>query len=111
VADPLRSVTAIRYVSALREGGSLPGLVEADDDGLVDRTPRNPNLLVWHGRTWLINHGRAFFRQHRDRAVALVPDPWLGEDPAARRRDLAAFPHARLTAPRGFVGEVDRFRR
>ena len=31
---PLRSVTATRYVTALREGGSMPGLVEADDDGL-----------------------------------------------------------------------------
>jgi hypothetical protein len=31
---PLRTVTATRYVTALREGGSLPGLVEADDDGL-----------------------------------------------------------------------------
>lgn len=30
----LRSVTATRYVTPLREGGSLPGLVEADDDGL-----------------------------------------------------------------------------
>jgi hypothetical protein len=27
-------VTATRYVTPLREGGSLPGLVEADDDGL-----------------------------------------------------------------------------
>jgi HipA-like protein len=162
---PLRHVTATRYVAPLREGGSLPGLVEADDDGLyvmkftgagqgpaalvaevvagelaraigfpvpelvvaeldpelakaepdveiqelalasvgpnlgvdflpgalpftpaaardygpeaaaelvwfdalvmnVDRTPRNPNLLVWHGKTWLIDHGAAFFRQH-----------------------------------------------
>src|ERR1700733_1321671 len=30
----LRPVAATRYVTALREGGSLPGLVEADDDGL-----------------------------------------------------------------------------
>ena len=30
----LRAVRAIRYVTAFREGGSLPGLVEADDDGL-----------------------------------------------------------------------------
>src|SRR6201996_5300643 len=30
----LRRVTATRYVAPLREGGSLPGLVEADDDGL-----------------------------------------------------------------------------
>lgn len=30
----LRTVTATRYVTPLREGGSLPGLLEADDDGL-----------------------------------------------------------------------------
>ena len=167
----LRSVVATRYVAALREGGSLPGLVEADDDGLyvtkfrgagqgakalvaevlagelarglglpvpelcrveiseelghaepdpeiqelieaspgtnlgmdflpgalpftlppdppldadwaadvvwfdtlvtnIDRTPRNPNLLVWHGRTWLIDHGAAFFRQHGNETLA-----------------------------------------
>src|SRR5262245_32349207 len=152
----LREVTATRYVTPLREGGSMPGLVEADDDGLyvlkfrgagqgpkalaaelvagevggelglpvrelvyieldpalgaaepdpeiqeliaasggrnlgmdflpgalpftskrppepeqaadvvwfdafvlnVDRTPRNPNLLRWHGNLWLIDHG------------------------------------------------------
>lgn len=30
----VRSVSATRYVLPLREGGSLPGLMEADDDGL-----------------------------------------------------------------------------
>jgi hypothetical protein len=171
VPDALRRVTATRYVTPLREGGSLPGLVEADDDGLyvvkfrgagqgpaalvaevlagelaraldlpvpelvlveldpdlsraepdveiqelaaasagtnlgvdflpgavpftpaavqsvdpafaadvvwfdalvtnVDRTPRNPNLLVWHGRTWLIDHGAALYRQHGDAPLA-----------------------------------------
>ncbi len=30
----LRDVAATRYVTPLREGGSLPGLLEADDDGL-----------------------------------------------------------------------------
>ncbi len=29
-----RTVQATRYVTPLREGGSMPGLVEADDDGL-----------------------------------------------------------------------------
>lgn len=29
----LPEVTAIRYVTPLREGGSLPGIVEADDLG------------------------------------------------------------------------------
>lgn len=165
VATSLRRVAATRYVTPLREGGSLPALVEADDDGLyvlkfhgagqgplalvaevivgelarsldllvpelvvvevepalgraepdpeiqdlivastglnlgvdflpeslpyspaagcapapglaaeiawldalvtnVDRTARNPNLLCWHGRLWLIDHGAALYRQH-----------------------------------------------
>jgi hypothetical protein len=251
--EPLRHVTATRYVTALREGGSLPGLLEADDDGMyvvkfsgagqgrgalvaevlagelgraiglavpelvvidvpaqighaepdpeiqellaaspganlgmdflpgslpfaapvepgidpdlaadvvwfdalvtnVDRTHRNPNLLLWHGRLWLIDHGAAFFRQHGERplaqtaldgvpmlaehvllpfagpiaaaderlaqralaavdgAAALVPDAWLGDDPDARRGDLAAFLTARLRAPRAFVAEIERAR-
>ena len=160
----LRSVLATRYVTPLREGGSLPGLVEADDDGIyvvkfsgagqgtaalvaevvvgelarrvgvrvpelvvveleaeigrrepdqevqellrasaganlgvdflprsigydgigwqpppheaavlywidaftanIDRTWRNPNLLVWHRRLWAIDHGAALVFQH-----------------------------------------------
>jgi HipA-like kinase len=167
----MRAVTATRYVTPLREGGSLPGLVEADDDGLyvmkfrgagqgpgalvaevvagelaralelpvpeltvveldpqigvaepdpeiqdllvasvglnlgvdflpgalgftaaaaegadpefcanvvwldglvmnLDRTPRNPNLLTWHGRTWLIDHGAALYPQHSPAGLA-----------------------------------------
>jgi hypothetical protein len=167
----LREVAATRYVTPLREGGSLPGLVEADDDGMyvvkfrgagqgvkalvaelvvgelarrlgllvpdlvcvsvqaalglaepdpeiqelitasqglnlgvdflpsaltfsfaagwrpdpsvaaavvwidalctnVDRTPRNPNLLVWHDRLWLIDHGAALYRHHAGLDVA-----------------------------------------
>ncbi|MGH3049273.1 MAG: HipA family kinase, partial [Gaiellaceae bacterium] len=27
----------------------------------VDRTARNPNLLLWHGRLWLIDHGAALY--------------------------------------------------
>jgi len=30
----LRTIAATRYVTPFREGGSLPGLCEADDDGL-----------------------------------------------------------------------------
>ena len=179
----LRKVDATRYVTPLREGGSLPGLVEADDDGLyvvkfraagqglkalvaevivgelaraaglrvpeivlvelqaelgrtepdpeinelvtgsaglnlgidflpgaldydparpgsldalqasevvwldalttnVDRTARNPNLLVWHRRTWLIDHGAALYQHHSDRdlvARAREPFPLIGE--------------------------------
>ena len=31
----------------------------------VDRSPRNPNLLMWHGRLWLIDHGAALYVHHR----------------------------------------------
>jgi len=34
VSVGLRRVTAVRYVAPLREGGSMPALVEGDDDGL-----------------------------------------------------------------------------
>src|SRR4026207_1805795 len=30
----MRTVNAARYVTPLREGGSLPALIEADDDGM-----------------------------------------------------------------------------
>ena len=176
VAPRLRSVRATRYVTPFREGGSLPGLVEADDDGLYvvkfrgagqgpralvaewlvgeigralgllvpelvtvdldreiadsepdeevhdllvasvgtnlgvdflpgsmtfnpaadtvtdadwaadvvwfdafttnpDRTPKNTNLLVWHSRSWLIDHGAALYVHHT----------WKDPDEHARR--------------------------
>lgn len=30
----------------------------------VDRTPRNPNLLIWHKNLWLIDHGAALYFHH-----------------------------------------------
>ncbi len=30
----------------------------------VDRTARNPNLLIWHERLWMIDHGAALYLQH-----------------------------------------------
>jgi hypothetical protein len=58
--------------------GSLPFTAAADVDAgfaadvvwfdalmtNVDRTPRNPNLICWHGRVYLIDHGAAMYRQH-----------------------------------------------
>jgi hypothetical protein len=211
---PLRHVTATRYVAPLREGGSLPGLVEADDDGLyvmkftgagqgpaalvaevvagelarelgfrvpelvvahldpelasaepdveiqelalasvgpnlgvdylpgalaftpaaarvttpadaadlvwfdalttnVDRTPRNPNLLVWHGRTWLIDHGAAFFRQHGSpplRDTAAAPFPMIAEHVLLPGAEPIAAADARLAdrAKRAVLDAVAR---
>jgi hypothetical protein len=30
----------------------------------VDRTPRNTNMLMWHKRLWLIDHGAALYFHH-----------------------------------------------
>jgi HipA-like protein len=207
----VRTVHATRYVTPLREGGSMPGLVEADDDGLyvlkfrgagqgakallaeivagelaravgltvpeivfmeldpqlgaaepdpeiqdliaasggrnvaldflpgsltynpaagdtpppetaaeivwldslmtnVDRSPQNPNLLLWHGRLWLIDHGAALYLQHAwedPPAEAVRPFPAIRNHvllPCAG--DIAAA-DARL-APKLEGGVVDR---
>ncbi|MBV9684815.1 MAG: aminotransferase class I and II [Solirubrobacterales bacterium] len=196
----MRSVAAIRYVTPLREGGSLPGLVEADDDGLyvlkfrgagqglralvaevivgelarrlgllvpelveleldpvlgaaepdpeiqdlitgsagsnlgvdflpgslpytpggpfapderlaadivwldalttnVDRTPRNPNLLIWHDRMWLIDHGAALYLHHgglNPAEHADRPFPLIGHHVLLGRAGSILDAHARL---------------
>jgi hypothetical protein len=59
--------------------------VEAEDASLgvwfdgfvsnVDRTARNPNLLMWHGNPWFIDHGAALYFQHSWRNEGQVADP------------------------------------
>lgn len=196
-----RRVTATRYAAPLREGGSLPGLLEADDEGLyvvkfrgagqgtkalvaelivgaigqalglpvpelvlvaldpdfgrgepdpeiqellersggvnlgmdflpgalalaapvgsgiepalaasvvwfdaycsnVDRTPRNPNLLLWHRRLWLIDHGAALYTHHG----------WTADPAALTAQAAARFPATRehvLLPIAGSVAEAD----
>ncbi|MEO8626713.1 MAG: HipA family kinase [Betaproteobacteria bacterium] len=203
----LRTITATRYVTPLREGGSLPAIIEADDDGMyvlkfrgagqgpkalvaeliageiaralelpvpelvfvdldpalartepdpeiqdlikasaglnlgldylpgaatfdpiaekpdadlassivwldayttnVDRTPRNTNMLMWHRRLWLIDHGAALYFHHAwDRylersgdAFALIKDHVLLRY-AATLREIDKQMSARLTPER-----------
>jgi hypothetical protein len=92
-------------------------------DGLVmnlDRTPRNPNLLTWHGRTWLIDHGAALYPQHSPAGLAASardPFPLIREhvllpfaasiaDADARLADAAAdaFDAAIDAAPAEWLG-------
>jgi hypothetical protein len=40
----------------------------------VDRTWRNPNLLVWHGDLWVIDHGAALYFHHAWPGGALTKD-------------------------------------
>ena len=45
----------------------------------VDRTPRNANLLSWHDRVWLIDHGASLYVHHGwtpDEPLEGVEDPF-----------------------------------
>ena len=55
----------------------------------VDRTPRNTNLLMWHRRLWLIDHGAALFFHH-------AWDDWLARStaPFALIKDHVLLPLA-----------------
>ena len=61
----------------------------------VDRTPRNPNLLAWHGRLWLIDHGASLYFHHAWR-------DWR----AASKRPFVARDHV-LLALAGAIPEAD----
>ena len=58
----------------------------------VDRTARNPNLLVWHGRLHPIDHGAALYLQHG------------GLDPAAHA--TRPFPQIREHVLLGCAGSI-----
>lgn len=81
--------------AAAASGAPIDPLVAADVvwlDALVtnpDRTVRNPNLLLWHGRLWAIDHGAALYIHHT----------WRDPDDHARRpferiRDHVLLPFA-----------------
>jgi hypothetical protein len=55
----------------------------------IDRTPRNPNLLVWHERLWLIDHGAALYVHHQTWRIAD-----FAERPFPAIRDHVLLPRA-----------------
>jgi hypothetical protein len=59
----------------------------------VDRTPRNPNILSWHARLWLIDHGAALYFHH-----GWTPaDPLDGsQDPFHEVKDHVLLPWATM---------------
>ena len=64
----------------------------------VDRTPRNTNILLWHRKLWLIDHGASLYFHHSPDWAAGVARP---QDP---------FPHIRQHVLLRFadtLGEVD----
>lgn len=80
--------------------------------GNVDRSWRNPNLLVWHGDVWLIDHGASLYFHHAWASAAkIIARPYDASDHVlatfADDEGLAAAGHdlaAKITA--GLLGEV-----
>ncbi|MBI5068344.1 MAG: aminotransferase class I and II [Deltaproteobacteria bacterium] len=77
----------------------------------VDRTPRNPNLLLWHRRLWLIDHGAALYFHHdwaRAAAAAASPFPQVKEHVLLRWADDLPGAGARLVKRLGpeVVGRI-----
>jgi hypothetical protein len=74
-------------------------------DALVtnpDRTHRNPNLLVWRRRPWLIDHGAALYAHHDwpslTRAKTLTPFPLIENHVLLALSDLIEEVDATLAA-------------
>src|SRR5215207_6912977 len=60
----------------------------------VDRTPRNPNLLVWHDRLWLIDHGASLYFHHNWPARDGTALEATSRRPFAAVRDHVLLPFA-----------------
>lgn len=67
----------------------------------VDRTARNVNMLLWHRRLWLIDHGAALYFHHawnqRDQH-ALAPFPRIADHVLLRFASLLAEADAEMRA-------------
>jgi hypothetical protein len=93
----------------------------------IDRTPRNTNLLVWHGALWLIDHGASLYFHHnwddqplqRSRApFAAIKDHvllrWASElrdvdDELTARLTAAAIEEVVALIPESWLGDVLQF--
>lgn len=60
----------------------------------VDRTPRNTNLLVWHGRLWLIDHGASLYFHHNWPAREGPDLERVSQRPFVTARDHILLPFA-----------------
>ena len=69
----------------------------------VDRTPQNPNLLWWHGRLWLIDHGAALYFHH---AADVDPEHARGRFEAVRDHVLLPYASSIEDADRRLAGRV-----
>jgi HipA-like kinase len=100
----------------------------------VDRTPRNVNMLIWHRRLWLIDHGAALYFHHawssadrhvltpfssiKDHALLKYADGIMEADAMARQKldagklaaIVASIPDAWLPDDPGFADREEQRR-
>jgi hypothetical protein len=75
----------------------------------VDRTPRNPNLLAWHGRLWLIDHGASLYFHHAWRDwKAASKRPFVGASDHVLLPFAGAIPEADAALVRRLTSKVLR---
>jgi hypothetical protein len=84
----------------------------------VDRSWRNPNLLLWHGRLWAIDHGACLYFHHSwsggiGSAERFARQPYSADDhvlgahlPAVRDVDTELAPRVTEELLRDVVGRV-----
>ena len=65
----------------------------------VDRTARNTNILMWHRRPWLIDHGATLYFHHA---------PGWESDAARPLAPFSLLRHHVLLAQAGAIGRIDR---
>jgi hypothetical protein len=68
----------------------------------VDRTAQNPNLLWWHGRLWLIDHGASLYFHHGEPVPGHARTPF----PASADHVLLPFASSIAAADERLAGQV-----
>lgn len=66
-----------------------------------DRTHRNPNILIWQRRPWLIDHGAAIYAHHSwntaDAERTRTPFPWIRDHVLLAEADAIESADSRLS--------------
>src|SRR3954466_15446624 len=73
----------------------------------VDRTARNTNMLLWHRRLWLIDHGAALYFQHQwDGYMARSASPFAPIKDHVLLPMASALPDADAASRERLAGDV-----
>lgn len=67
----------------------------------IDRTPRNPNLLMWHNRLWLIDHGASIYFHHK----------WESRSDQSRKPFVQVSDHVLLPRAEELVAVNEEFKK